>query len=56
MTKLIIIDAGMAAEKLLQELAVFEHEFDIEVIGGRSFPSFNRILLSSNKRGQSNLI
>ncbi|MFT6094025.1 MAG: nitrite reductase (NADH) large subunit [Pseudohongiellaceae bacterium] len=37
----------MATARLLKELAEHEHNFDIEVIGEESSPSYNRILLSS---------
>jgi nitrite reductase (NADH) large subunit len=51
--KLIIVGAGMAAARLLQELVALEHDYDIEVIGEEPYPSYNRILLSAILSGES---
>lgn len=45
--RLLIIGCGMASAKLLQELVVRGHDYDIVVVGEETSPAYNRVLLSA---------
>lgn len=54
-TKLVIIGNGMAGAKLLEELSLTNHHYDITVFGNEPFGNYNRIMLSPLLAGEKTL-
>ena len=53
--KLVIIGNGMAGAKLLEELSLTNHHYDITVFGNEPFGNYNRIMLSPLLAGEKTL-
>lgn len=53
--KLVMIGNGMAGAKLLEELTLAEHDYDITVFGNEPYGNYNRIMLSPLLAGEKTL-
>ena len=53
--KLVMIGNGMAGAKLLEELTLTEHDYDITVFGNEPYGNYNRIMLSPLLAGEKTL-